>query len=70
MANVKVYVDRKGKTLTVWFGDPRDEYVCEETGEEIVLMKNRAGVVIGFEKLNYNVPTDAAVGVGFETLTA
>ncbi len=48
---VKVCYDREGNTLTVWFGNPADEYVAEETGEEIVLMKDREGKVIGFEKL-------------------
>ncbi|MGH9852224.1 MAG: DUF2283 domain-containing protein, partial [Blastocatellia bacterium] len=54
MANVKVFFDRIGNTLTVWFGDPLDEYVCEETGDEIILMKDKSGRVIGFEKLNFS----------------
>ena len=71
MAEVKVYFDREGNTLTVWFGNPADEYVCEETGDEIVLMKNKAGEVIGFEKLNY-APQDVGQGVrvAFETIAA
>jgi uncharacterized protein YuzE len=28
--------------------------VCEETGEEIVLMKDSSGRVIGFEKLHFS----------------
>lgn len=39
MAQVKVYYDKEGNTLTVWFSDPEEEYVCEETGEEVVLVK-------------------------------
>ena len=35
-----VFYDEVGNTLTVWFGNPQDEYVAEETGEEIVLMKD------------------------------
>jgi hypothetical protein len=50
---VRVVCDKAGSTLTVWFGDPQDEYVCEETGDEVVLMKNKSGRVIGFEKLNW-----------------
>ncbi len=69
MAQVKVYYDREGNTLTVWFGDPADEYVAEETGEEIILMKNRAGKVIGFEKLNFTAQTADAMKVAFETVT-
>ena len=68
MAQVKVYYDREGNTLTVWFGNPDDEYVAEETGEEIVLMKDRDGKVIGFEKLNFTAQTTDAVRVAFETL--
>jgi len=52
MGQVKVFYDRAGNTLTVWFGEKRDEYVCEETGEEVGRMRDRAGQVIGFEKLN------------------
>ena len=70
MAQVKVYYDREGNTLTVWFGNPTDEYVSEETGEEIVLMKNRDGKVIGFEKLNFTSQSTNAVRVVFETIAA
>ena len=49
---VKVYYDRTADTLTVWFGDPADEYVCEEVEEVVVLMKDRNQHVIGFEKSN------------------
>ena len=67
---VKVCYDREGNTLTVWFGNPADEYVAEETGEEIVLMKDREGKVIGFEKLNFTAQSADAVRVAFETITA
>ena len=50
---MNVYCDPAGRTLTVWFGRPQAEYVCEEPGEEVVLMKDRKGRVIGFERLNY-----------------
>ena len=53
MEQVKVYYDRTADTLTVWFGDPADEYVCEEVEEVVVLMKDFATRhVIGFEKSN------------------
>jgi uncharacterized protein YuzE len=68
MAEVKVYYDREGNTLTVWFGNPQDEYVCEETGDEVVLMKDRAGHVIGFEKLNFSVVPLQSMRVAFETV--
>ncbi|MCA2732344.1 MAG: DUF2283 domain-containing protein [Microcystis sp. M162S2] len=55
MAEVNVYYDPMGNTLTVWFGDRSSEYLCEETGDEVILMKNQKGEVIGFEKLNYRI---------------
>jgi hypothetical protein len=70
MAEVKVFYDQTGRTLTVWFGNPKDECVCEETGDEAVLMKDAAGQVIGFEKLNFVPRTPEAMGVSFETVTA
>ena len=43
--------------------------MCEETGEEVVLMKDRKGRVIGFERLNYPGKTAQPVRVAFETIT-
>jgi len=50
---VRVYYDCTGNTLTVWFDDPAKESVCEEIDDDVVLMKDRRGRVIGFERLNY-----------------
>ena len=69
MDKVKVFYDRQGNTLTVWFGNPQDEYICEETGEEVILMKDKSGRVIGFEKLNYSVPADRHLHFSFETVS-
>ena len=68
MDQVKVFYDRLGNTLTVWFSNSQDEYVCEETGNEVVLMKDRAGKVIGFEKLNFAVPASEHLRVAFEAV--
>ncbi|MCO5202786.1 MAG: DUF2283 domain-containing protein [Chloroflexi bacterium] len=57
MAEIKVYYDSVGETLTVWFGDPGQAGVCEEAGDDVVLMKDSSGAVIGFEKLNFT-PTE------------
>lgn len=72
MAQVKVFQDRTGNTLTVWFGEPQDEYVCEETGEEVILMKDRTGRVIGFEKLNFSADQSQPdqLRVAFEAMSA
>ena len=69
MAQVKVFYDQTGNTLTVWFGEPRSEYICEETAEEIVLMKDKTGHVLGFEKLNFEVAKAEHLNVAFETIT-
>lgn len=67
MAELKVFHDREGQTLTVWFSDPTQEIVCEEAGEEVVLMKDRSGRVIGFEKLNFSVPESDSLHVLVKT---
>jgi uncharacterized protein DUF2283 len=67
MEQVKVFHDRTGNTLTVWFGTPQDEYICEETGEEVILMKDRTGRVIGFEKLNFSSSSSEQLRISFET---
>jgi len=68
---IRVHHDRTGNTLTVWFDDPDKEYICEEIADDIVLMKDRRGRVLGFERLNYlsrkqqgqgvNVPVEVQV---------
>lgn len=70
MAQVKVFYDKEGNTLTVQFSDPKQEYVCEEIGEEVVLMKDKSGRVIGFEKLNYSLSEAEKLHVAFETVAA
>ena len=70
MAKVKVYYDQTGNTLTVWFDNPQAEYICEETGDEVVLMKDKSGRVIGFEKLNFTVATDNPMQIAFEAVSA
>ncbi len=70
MAQVKVFYDHDGNTLTVWFGDPQQEVICEETNDEVILMKDQAGHVIGFEKLNFSTQKSEHLRVAFETLAA
>ena len=54
----------------MWFSDPKEEYVCEETGVEVVLMKAKSGRVIGFDKLNYSLSEAEKLHVAFETVAA
>ncbi len=53
MEKVRIYFDREGNTLSVWFDDPKKEHVCEESDDDVVLVKDRQGRVIGFERLNF-----------------
>jgi uncharacterized protein YuzE len=50
---IKLYYDNQGNTPNVWFDDPKKEHLCEETGEEVILVKDKKGKMIGFEKLNF-----------------
>lgn len=51
MDKVIVYYHKETDTMDVWFGNPEDEYICEEAGEGVILKKNKEGRVIGIEKL-------------------
>ena len=53
MEKLRVYYDREGNTLSVWFDDPAKEHMCEESDDDMVLVKDRHGHVIGFERLNF-----------------
>ncbi|MBI3047089.1 MAG: DUF2283 domain-containing protein [Acidobacteria bacterium] len=59
MKPIKVFFDRAGNTLNVWFDDPEKEYTSEETSEEVVLVKDKDGKLIGFEVLNYLAADEA-----------
>ena len=63
MEKIRVIVNRESNTLDVWFDDAEKEFICEETGEEVILKKDKENRVIGFEKLNLlfgkvNVPIE------------
>jgi hypothetical protein len=70
MTDIRIVYDQGGGTLTVWFADRSLEYVCGETGDEVVLIKDATGQVIGFEKLNFSIPDPRDFHVAFETIPA
>ena len=70
MDKVRVLYDAEGRTLTVWVGNPQDETVCEEADDDTVLMKDAAGRIIGFEKLNFEIPEADRLRVALETTRA
>ena len=51
MDKVIVYYHQDSDTMDIWFGNPEDEFACEEAGEGIILKKNKNGKTIGIEKL-------------------
>jgi Protein of unknown function (DUF2283) len=53
VTKLRVCHDRTGNTVTIWLDDPAKEAVCEEVGDDVVLIKDRRGRVIGLERLNY-----------------
>ena len=63
MEKIRVHHDRTGNTLTVWFDDPDKEYICEEIADDVILMKDRRGRVLGFERLNYLTRKQQGQGV-------
>ena len=68
MAHIRVIHDQVGETLTVYWKEPSKEQVCEETGEGVILIKDRhTGEVIGFERLYYR-PHETSQSVTVETI--
>ncbi|GBE54954.1 hypothetical protein BMS3Bbin15_01118 [archaeon BMS3Bbin15] len=55
MEKIRIIFNKKANTLDVWFDDPEKEFICEETGEEVILKKDKENRVIGFEKLNLSL---------------
>lgn len=58
MSKIKIYYDAKGRTLNVWFGDPKKEATTEEVGDGTIVSKDKNGKVIGFEKLYFKLPKE------------
>ena len=66
MEEVKLYYDRLGSTLIVWFDDPQKEAICEEFDEDTVLMKDKDGRVIGVERMNFRTVDSKPLRWAFE----
>lgn len=64
MEKIRIYFDREENTLSVWFDDPKKEHLCEESDDDVVLVKDRRGRVIGFERLNFLTRKQLDEGAG------
>ena len=69
-AKIKLSYDDKGKTLSVWFDDPKKEVVCEEVGDGVILSKDKDDKVIGFEKLYIDLSKEKLHSVPLEVAIA
>ncbi|MCR4342697.1 MAG: DUF2283 domain-containing protein [Patescibacteria group bacterium] len=49
--SLSLFALKESDTMDIWFGNPKDEHICEEAGEGIILKKDKDGKVIGIEKL-------------------
>jgi hypothetical protein len=64
MERIKVIHDQVGHTLTIWLGDPKQEYASTLTDDEVIVMKDQEGRILGFEVLHYHpVSSDAGLSV-------
>lgn len=67
MDKIKIIHDITSQTLTVWIDDPAKESICKEITDEVVLIKDTRGKVIGFELLHYQ-PADRTAGLAVEAM--
>ncbi|MCL4513109.1 MAG: DUF2283 domain-containing protein [Candidatus Eremiobacteraeota bacterium] len=70
MEKIKIIHDVQGSTLTIWLDDPQKEAICEETSEEVILMKDSSNRIIGFELLHYEPYAIYPLGLTVETIIA
>ncbi len=68
MAKINLIHDIIGKTLTIHFGDPKTEYSSELTNDEIIVMKDKDGKVIGVEILHFD--QDPNEGINLQTIAS
>jgi uncharacterized protein YuzE len=65
MERIRVIHDPVGQTLTIWLGDPKQEYASTLTDDEVVVMKDQKGRILGFEVLHYR-PAEPEAGLSVE----
>lgn len=63
MAKINLIHDNIGKTLTIHFSDAKEEFISELTDDEIIIMKNKDGKVIGLEILHFDYNPDEGISL-------
>lgn len=66
MTEISIHHDLGTKTLTIWFGNPDDEVICEETECDLVVMKDANGQALGIEVIVFEPETDLPLTVTFD----
>jgi hypothetical protein len=65
---IRVEHDRSKRSLTIWFGDPRDERSRAPTAD-VVLILDGTGSVIGLEKQGVTPSPGTGVDIHVETVS-
>ena len=68
MDSLKIFYDRDNHILTIWFDDPQKEFVAEEIGEELLIMKYSGGKTIGIERMNFVLADQNSLDVQLQYL--
>jgi hypothetical protein len=53
VAEIKVHYDKGTQSLTIWFGNPEDEVICEHTDSDVVVMEAEDGRPLGIEVITF-----------------
>lgn len=69
MADLTILHDAAHEILTVWFVPPPTEFLQEPVGPEVVLLKDRQGHVLGFERHHYVPTSKGAIDLEFRTIS-
>lgn len=64
---VTISFDPSVNALTVWFGDPATDYTATQVADDLILMRDAEGTVLGMEK-HFFAAAPGSVQVLFETL--
>ena len=60
---IRIFYDKRGETLSVWFDDPKKEVTSQEVGDGTIVSKDKSGRVIGFEKLYVRLAEDKSLSI-------
>jgi hypothetical protein len=68
LAEITVFHDVEGQTLTIWFGSREDEFICDHTDSDVIVMEDARGRPLGIEVLNFQPLDDQPLTVTLRAL--